>query len=838
MTPQVILELREQLAKQQAQNRAHEIGKTLLALGDGVPDLEERVQFYARAADLYATKLANPAEAVKANEKIFALDPSHAGARDYLRQMYERRRDWEKLVRLRRAEAAEQDSGSARAAAYKEIALLATERIKKPAVCIALWEEVLANDPNDPSALAELSKMYERDRAYDKLADVLQRLADNADGAERIALLTKLGQVVGDRLKDEDRAIEVYRALVRLEPDNRRAQEQLKKRYVALGRWDDLDEFYAASGRWDEFIRVLESSEARAENTAERIKMLRKIAELWEKQRDKPDRAARAYEKILSLDAQNREAADRLVPIYESQSNAKGLTQVLEVILADTRTPADKLELLRRLVELYEVRLKDPVRAFQCARAAFEIHPTDPRSQADLERLSEMTGDYPAVIDSYRVAIAASDADGDYQGVAALRLLLGRVHVERMGNLEDALLEYRAVSEAQPDNLDALRALEKLYLQAERYAELLEVYSRRSTLAETPEESREIALQIANLHETRLGDRPAAIESYQTVLVHDPLDTAALSALDRLYQETQDWSRYGEVLERRLELDISEQELVDLKFRLAEAQRLHLGEVEQALGTYREVLALAPTHEGARHALEGWLGDAELRGAAAQVLESIYLVLGDWDRLIQASEILAQTAEDTDRKVELYAKIAEIAEQRLNDPVRAFDAEAKALVIDPSKDSTVLELERLAELSSQWQRLGQLYHEVADRLGQSDLARSYRMRAARNEERLGNVSAAARNYERLLEMDASDVEALGALDDLYRGAERWDDLIGVFRRRIDLSASEEESTLLYAQLANVYEEKLGRPEDAIQADREALAIDPTSQSALAALDGP
>ena len=46
--------------------------------------------------------------------------------------------------------------------------------------------------------------------------------------------------------------------LLTLEPDDRRAQEELKKRYVALGRWDDLEVFYAESGKWDEFIRVLE----------------------------------------------------------------------------------------------------------------------------------------------------------------------------------------------------------------------------------------------------------------------------------------------------------------------------------------------------------------------------------------------------------------------------------------------------------------------------------------------------------------------------------------------------------------------------------------------------
>ncbi len=833
----VIIELREQLAKQESQNRVHELVKTLVALGDAVPEPAERVTFYSRAADLYANKFMNQAEAVKANEKIFAIDPANSAARDYLRQMYEKRRDWEKLVRLRQAEAVDLHSQSDRAALYKEIALLASERIKKPAICIALWEEVLSNDSHDTDALTELSKLYERDRNYEKLADVLQLLSDTADGSEKILLLTKLGQVVGDRLKDEERAIDVYRALVTLEPDNRRAQEQLKKRYLALGRWDDLDEFYAASGRWDEFIRVLESSETRAENTGERIRMLQKIAELWEKQQKKPDRAARAYEKIMSLDPSNRDAADRLIPIYASSNNSKGLSGVLEVKLADTADTAEKLEILQQLVELYEARLKDPARAFERARARFELSPVDGQAQADVERLAQLTGDWQSLIDSYRSAILTSEAAREHQGVAALRLRLGRVHVEQMGNVEDALLEYRAVSEAQPENADALRALEKLYLQAERHTELLEVYARRSALSETPEESREIALQIANLHETKLGDRQAAIESYQTVLIHEPLDERALAALDRLYRETKDWPRYSEIIERRLELDVSDEDLVDLKFRLAETQRLHLEDAEGALDTYREVLTLAPTHEGARAALEGWLGNAELRGASAQVLEAIYLVLGDWDRLIQVSEILAQCAEDTERQVELYGKIAEIAEQRLNDGARAFAAQAQALVIDPSLSATVVELERLAAQADKWQRLGELYHEVADRLGPSDLSRSYRLRAARNEERLGNVSAAAENYERLLETDPSDLETLQAIDALYRNASRWEDLIGVFRRRIDLCETEDESTLLYAQLASVYEEKLGRPEDAILAYREVLAIDPTSDSALSALDG-
>jgi tetratricopeptide (TPR) repeat protein len=832
-----LAELRARLAQQEKENRPNEVVKTLVALADGSSDRAERVTYYTRAADLYSNKFMNQAEAVKAYEKLIQIEPEHALANDYLRQMYERRRDWEKLVALRRAEAERTRDDGARRALYKEIALLANERIKKPAVCIELWQAVVSDNPDDIDALQALSKLYERERDYERLADVLERLGETVVGDERVQLLTKLGQVVGDRLKDEERAINVYKTLCSLAPEDRRFQEQLKKRYIALNRWDDLDEFYAASGRWEEFIRVLESHEARAEDTNQRLTMLAKIAALWEKQRERPERASKAYEKMLSLDPTNHQAAERLIPIYSKGNNPRGLAGALEVVLAYVSEPEERLGILRQLAELYETRLNDKPRAMERYRSAFEIVPTDGQVQSDLERLAEALGDWRPLIDSYRAAIAASEREGDFVALSQLRLRLGNVLVERVGNVEDALLEYRAVYDAEPENRDALAALEKLYLQTGRHSELLEVYTRRRDLTEEPEQSREIARQIAELYENQLGDRDAAIDSYQAVLQYDPLDARALAALDRLFSAAEDWPRYAETLERRLELDVGEGELVDLKYRLAEALRQHLAEPQRALATYREVLTLTPDHAGARAALEGMLDDPELGSTAATVLENIYEVLGDWNQLIHVSGILARAAaDDVDRQVELYGKIAQVAEQRLGDTRRAFEAQSKALQANPSREDTLLEIERLAGESGEWQRLVALYHEIADQLAHGDLARSFRVRAAFNEERLGDIASAARTYERLLETDPADVEALQSIDALYRNAGLWDELIGVFRRRIDLAQSAEDSAELYAQLAQVQEEKLGRPDDSIAAYREVLALDPTNDRALVALD--
>jgi tetratricopeptide (TPR) repeat protein len=834
----LIASLREKLAQQEAAKRFNEYVKTLLALGDAVSDPTEKADLFAKAADLYVTKFANQAEAVRAYEKVLEVDPNQPAAIKYLREMYEKRRDWEKLIQLSMREAASLPAGGERAAKFKQIALLATEKVKKPEVCIDLWAVVLDNDPDDVDALNALSQLYERSRDYEKLADVLGRLAElTYDTAAKIELLNKLGQVAGDRLRDEERAVEAYRALLTLQPDDRRAQEQLKKRYVTLGRWDDLEVFYADTGKWDEFIRVLESNEARATDTAQRIGMLMKIAELWMTQKGKPDRAAKAYEKVLSFDENNLAAAERLIPVYTTANNPKGLATAIEVKLSHVQQPEDSLGLLREVAGLYESRINDKAKAFERYLAAFKIAPSDPQSQTDMERVAQVTARWEDVIAAYSSAVIAADDQGDVSTANALRLRLGRVYVEEARRVDDALTEYRAVYESEPDNQVALGALEQLYRQTARWRDLLDVYTKKRELADAPDERKHILYEIAKLYEVQIGDPKAAIETYQAVLEDDPADSATLAALDALYQKTKSWEHYAEVLRRRIELEGKERVLVDLKFRLAQTELEYLGDEAGALENYREILLIDADHEGARLALEGMLKSDSLSGEAAAILETIYETRGDWEKLIGALEILAVSDAQLERRVYLLRKIAATAANQLGSLDRALDAQARALKEDPSQGDTLLELEHLAGQAGAWDKLRGIYNEVAGSLDEPALARQYWMRLAAIEERLGKVGQAAASYEKVLKLDPADGEALQAMDALYRGTEHWEELIGVFRRRIELAQEGPESEAIYAQMAQVYEEKLGKPDEAIAAYREVLAISPTSQLALNALDG-
>jgi tetratricopeptide (TPR) repeat protein len=833
-----IEELRAKAAKQEQAKRYNEYVKTLIELAEAVPDASDKIQYYSQAADLYTGKFSNAAEAVKCFEAILSIDPGNTQAIEYLRQSYEKRRDWEKLIGLNRKEAALLPEGPVRADKFLEIAKLATERVKKPEVCIELWNEVTANDPENVEALNALAGLYDRAKDFEALAGVLQKQVEiTADFKAKEALLGKLGSLYGERLNNDEAAADAYQQVLTLNPGERKAQEALKKLYLKLGRLDELEGLYAEQGKWDEFIRVLESQEAKETDDKAKIGLLMKTAQLWMSQKGKPDRAMKAYEKVLTIDAQYLASAEALIPLYTQANNAKGLAGAIEVKLSHDQDPETQLALYREVAALYETKLKEPQRAFERYLSAFEIAPGDEQCVADVERAARTTGSWDSLIGSYGKTIARADEEADRDLGIALRLRLGSVLLDEVKRVDDALAQFRAVYDADTENAAAITALERLYRDTGRFAELLEIYKRKLELADDTEDKKHIRYAIAQLYENELKEPQNAIGTYRDVLEDDPADEQALEALDKLYREQEQWEPYVDVLRRRIELNLGDATTIDLKYRLGQTLEKHIGDAHGALENYREILALDPANDGARVALEALLQNEELRAEAAGILQEIYETRGDWEKLIQSLEILQAVEADKAARVNLLRKVARTAAENLGDLPRAFEAQSRALKDDPSNPETRGELEQLAAQANAWDKLDAVFSEIAGEISDERLAREYWMRLAGISEKLGKIEDAANGYKRVLDIDPSDGEALAAMDALYRRTERWQDLIEVFRRRIGLTQEFTDREALFSHMAEVYEDKLSRPEDAITAYNEVLGEDPASHVALTALDG-
>jgi golgin subfamily B member 1 len=832
-----LAELEQALQKFTAQKRWSDVIRTTLEKAELIVEPSEKVLLFADAGRMYLERSSNQAEAIKCFRRVLDYQPLNREAIDRLKDMYEKRRDWERLVEIMRSEYELLDP-SEQPARLLEIARLATERLRKPAVCIELWQEVLREDEASTEAISALANLYERSRDWPPLAVVLEKKSrQTSDRAEQVQLLQKLGTIYADQLNDDQGAIAAFKRLLELEPEDRRAQEQLKKRYVSGRAWEELEAFYASAGKYDELIRTFErAADAKDGELEERVSLLFRVARLWLEKMNAPDRAARAYEKVLLLSPGNLSAAEALTPMYEQAGDAKKLAGVYEVRLAHTSDADERVMLLREAGLLYEDKLRNPQLAYDKLLAAFALEPSQEPLREDAERLARKTKDWDKLFAACAGAVQNASHPDDAND---LRLYYGRV-LRGAGKNVEAIEQFRAVWNDRRDDAVAIAALEALYRQIEDHRELLGILECRAELESDPDLRKQLAYDVAQLYRDKLRDPDRAIEAYRNIpLEFGEGEVDAYRALEELYGEQQRWQALADVLAHRIELGPSgDEELAALKFRLGGVLHRNLREAERALDLYCEVLTLMPEHDGALAALESLLSDAALGGRAAALLEPIYEARGDYPKLIQALEVSLLSIEDPSVRLELMARSAEIYATQLSDPGNAFATYSRALREFPDNLRVVARLEELARQRNALGDLLDLLGELAARASDPELGKRLWIRAARLRETESNdVPGAVNAYVRALELDASDMEVIDALEGLYRRTERWPELLQTLRRKVDNLGDPLEQQQVRGYMAAVYDEKLREPEQAIAIYNEILENDPGSVAALSALEG-
>ncbi len=845
------LDLYDQLATIfENKKRWPDLVKTLTEKAERTATASAKSAIFLQIANLYLERFSNQAEAIKAFERVLETDPSDVVASTQLSGLYEKRRDWEKLIGLKQAEI-ERLPYEERAEKVIEVAKMAATKVKKPDICTFWWEMVVQYDPSHEEALSELSKLYDRNKEWDKLADICSKQADIApDDKTRIEALQRLGLLYTEKVENSSKAIEAWRRLLALDDNNRRAQDALKKLFVTEGRWDDLEEFYRTRGKIDEYIRVLER-EVEAGSEQHRLPLAVKIAVLYRDELGKPDRATRAFEKVLSLDEHNLEAAEALIPLYEAGRDPRRLVTVLEIQLRATEDEQLRQERLKRLAEYNEEKLRDKGAAFGWwLKAHAEDHSAE-WIRTEIERLAQETGAWNQVVDAYTASLPKFTYKAD---ALPLMIVLARVVETEQGDVDRALEINRQILEIDEGNELALNALERLYVGKGRFTELLEVYQRKLSLTSDGDERVRIHSKIGQLYEDEVKDDKSAIKAYLAILDAVGDEPSALGALDRIYARNQMWAELADVISRQLTIvspDEDRPRYLELKYRLGEVREQHLSDTENAVEAYRDVLELDPEHAKARTALERHLGNSanpELRIVAASILEPAYEQLGEWSHLVGVHEIQLAAEKDnpdTLRKASLLLRIGELQRDKLADAELAFDAFARCFAVDPSIENAKAQLEELAPLCDDgWARLVKLFESALDQSSTANrptldppLAHELAMKVARTyETRLQKSDKAIELYRRALSIEPEDIEALTALEAIFTRDGRYAELLEVYRRRVEIATDPEDRLAFLFRIASIQEEMLHSPEDAIGAYLEVLGHRPDDTAALRALD--
>ncbi len=812
-----------------------------IAAASAEGDTQRECELLRKMAAIWVEELGNPARALEPLDRVLAISPKDKPARELLARIHEERRDFRALIGLRREEL-EDLAGEEALAARIELASLAEDRLGDRKEAIEAWNDVLTHHGDDDRALAALARLYERESRWAHAAEILHRKLRTCDRAQAIALLQHLGGLYGDRLQNHTSAVAVWTEVLRLEPGHDKATRRLRDAFVADRRWDDLTVLYERQGRLADLVEVLQSAADRIADVQERVSLYRRVAGLCNDRLGQPERALKALERTLAIQPDNLDVARELLPIYREQSNWARLMSTYDVLLAAASDDDDRLELLGSMREVAEDRLHSSALTLSLASKAYHLRPQDESLREQLEQAAERADGWDELTGIFEQRIDAGPVDDDERLVLLEKLAI--IARDRLFKPDDAQRYFRRIIDLQPTNAEAMAALEDIYSATRRWDDLSEVYRKRLEVTDDIDARLTTLRGLAKLQEDQLGDLESAAQCYRTILTLSENDANSLDALTRIYRNRGLWADLAAVLERKLELSSSDTARTPLMFELAQLHATRLQDSERAVEEFLAVLELDPTHRDTVAALEELRqADPSTSLAVMRGLLPYYKRTEDRPKEAEAMEVIVAAEEDTEARLgqlNVLAGIYERMEERREDALRIRDQLFRA---DPSQWDARQVLARLGGELGRVHDVSEAYAYALSSLAQeAQEAESHGRTMPRERanlrrdlllehavilrDQLGERARAEAAFSEVLSHDETHQGAYEALEALLREREAHEELVGLYRRRVDVTFNQREQRELLSRIIDLSRNVLGDRRTAVATAEELLDLIP------------
>lgn len=628
------------------------LGRRAVARGAG----EGAARLWREAAVVAEVQLGDPARAVEAWRAVRAAAPGDAEAPGELLRLLAEAEDWAAFAALAEAQL-EAGAGDERVELARQLARALDGPLGRAADAAAVWQVVLDGAPADPEALAARVRAAEAAGDDAAAADLLARLAQVAPTAEQAALWSRRAAVL-EAAGDRAAALDAWRKAHEAAPDQRAPLTSLRRLALergdfwtaaralvaelpfaaddaealeldrmlgrlsdaelgdqlgAVAAWervrgrrpDDLEALqalktlYADLGRVDHLIGVLRDLLAAAPDDRARIAQLIDAGRLLEAQRADHAEAFECWWRAWRLSEGD---APEVLDALRRLAERGGLwDRYLDALVDAERRAGDRGRRVALLVEQAQVvadHLGDIARAVGVARSALRLAPEEGPALALLERLAPQVGAWAPLVESWR-AVADGQRTGDRRG--ALLLQAARAAETRLADPDLSFELFAEASAAGAEGADD--DLVRLAAAHDRWAQLIEVFTRRWQALTQTKAQLAVLHRLAELLETRAGDWERAFEQYVLALQLEPRDEATRAAVFRLADAHDAWS----IVERVFELKARDAEApwkaIALLQDLATLQAERFGAPQRAFETLRRAFAIESWNEKTHLAL-------------------------------------------------------------------------------------------------------------------------------------------------------------------------------------------------------------------------------------------
>ncbi len=796
-------------------------------------DPSDFAELSRRLAHVYDVVLARPLEAEPHHRAVLGSDPLDGRAFEALKELYTENERWDELQVLYRNRIAETVDTESKLELLNQVCFLFEEILDDPALAIRAHQEVIDLEPNHAPSRRALERLFRRTNRSRDLVALIQQEVGRVEGAERIERMQELGELYEQKLDEPGSAVDYYEQILDSSPTHLRAQEALERlldeksqrqRVAAI-----LEPLYESQGAWAPLARVIEVEIEDRSDPVEQVSLLMRAADLHENRLNDPAAAFASFARAVKIEPTNRDVRGELARVAAIRgAQAERATVLEEAVGAAEGSTVLQSELLLELAELFDGvdDLESAERTYQRLISTDGDNPDVvlPAARA-LERIHLGSRNFKSLSEDLRRQIKLV-TDPDER--ARLLVRLAELLEEELGDDEGAIAAYRQLLDADPTDLTALTALERLYERRQDWLKLIGVLQSREQGITSEDEQRALSRRVGAIYEAKLEDVDNAIIAYNDVLSRFGPDRETLAALASLYESESKWTDLLEVVELQLDSADGPLERAELLFRAGELMRERTGDVERSIDVYGEVLALTPGHAGTIAALEAVLAsDAQRpRVDAARALVPHYESSAAHANLIAALEVTAE-GDDPVQRLSAYRRAAEVADVGLSEPGRAFELMGRAVVSgssEPDLPVMLADLERHAAASSKWAEYAGVLKNVAPDVMDEDQQTSVLMKVAEVSRNFLDDSGAARSYYgKVLENRPEHTDALDALEELHEEAGDFSALLTVVRRKTDITDDGAQRVELLLRQATICETQLDDVPAAIDANEQVLA---------------
>lgn len=771
-------------------NKSEELKQFYNNLVEKISDKEAQLSILMKLAELYNSL----DEKLSIYERALKISPYNPILLSTLEHFLESTNNYQKLIDIldRKIEVA--NSELLKSALLFKKGIILEKHLHNQDAALRAFEDATERNPDFTEAWESLIRICESRSDFQKLSVILKNYSKSTSSeGKSIELLLRHAALNHQQLNNIDRAIESYESVLKMDENN----------IVAMR---NLYELYQNTNRVEDALRVLSGYINFIEGTDKKVKEIKKLVQLLEKEGDDAQ-ALNWLKEAHKLLPEDIGVLIKMERVLARMKHWEELLNLYEKHLGLELSEQYKFELHKSAGKIAWECLKLHDRASQHLEEALKIVGDDKESLNILDKIYSEYGEQQKLIEVLERLIKITDGN---EKITLLRRA-GRIYKENQER-NNAIRVYEEIQKYNPEDREMLESLDSLYRETNQWQKQYDVCMELLKKTKTKEGAAELHYKMGYA-KLQLNEIKSAMEHFNSALENVPSHVPSLREKCNILRLKENYPLLSKSLIElaRYVADKEEKSAILTESAIILLEKLKLE--DESIKVFKEALS-----------------ENEKNHTALLYLSMLLFKKKDWQSLLEYSQKGLNTIREkvAGRELADFLFRKGFAEEELGKIDEAFLSYKNACVVSPDFIEPGLGLTRIYLLRNNFKdaiEILQKLKPVVENAGEKSYLFFVLLKLGVASYHLEDFNKSVEYLESAKRLKSMDAELLSELAGVYELLSNWERCALNLEEWLTLGIMEKRELYLL-RLGKIYQENLKKYDRAYECFAESVRIKP------------